>query len=161
MTDRNIRLANPLDLPQVVAIDLEAFSPSNTAEEPEIFTKRMQAFPDGFLVAEFQGQVVGYATSEKWLEEREPIMNEDPLLTHQVDGKIFCITGMAVRQNFQRQGIGSALLARMVAIAYTQHCERIVLETTHAQAFYVRHGFANAHSKLQWGVKLTIMQLDL
>lgn len=156
-----IRLVLGADLLRITEIDHEAFSPYVTAEEPGIFAKRLLTFPEGFIVAEYNGRVVGYGTSERWLTEREPTMNEDPLLTHEPEGKIFCITGMAVRKVFRGQGIGSALLARLVTIAQEMMCEKIVLETTHAQDFYLHHGFRIIRAKVQWEVKLTIMELDL
>lgn len=149
------------DLPKVIEIDHEAFSPYVTTEEPEIFGKRFLAFPDGFIVAEYNGQVVGCGTSERWLTEREPTMNEDPLLTHHAEGKIFCITGMAVRKVFRGQGIGSSLLIRLVSFAREMGCEKIVLETTHAQDFYLRLGFRVVCEKVQWDVKLKIMEFKL
>lgn len=36
-------------------------------------------------------------------------------------------------------------------------CEKIVLETTHAQDFYPHHNFRIVREKVQWKVKLTIM----
>ncbi|OQY99688.1 MAG: hypothetical protein B6D41_01270 [Chloroflexi bacterium UTCFX4] len=72
-----------------------------------MFGKRFLAFPEGFIVAKYNDQVVGYGTSERWLTERESTMNEDPFLTHEPEGKLFCITGMAVRKVFRGQGIGA------------------------------------------------------
>lgn len=105
-----IRLVLGTDLLPITEIDHEAFSPYGTAEEPGIFAKRLLAFPEGFIVAEHNGQIVGYGASERWRTEREPTINEDSLLTHYADGKIFCITSIAVRKVFRGQGIGSALL---------------------------------------------------
>lgn len=157
----DLRQTTESDLPDVIEIDHEAFSPYGTAEEPAIFAKRLLAYPEGFIVAECEGQVVGYGTSERWLTEREPTMNEDPLLTHHLQGKIFCITGMAVLKVFRGQGIGSALLVRLVAVAREMGCEKIILETTHTQDFYFRHGFRVVREKKQWDVKLMIMEFDL
>lgn len=156
-----IRTALESDIPSIVDIDFEAFSPYGTAEEPEIFAKRLAAFPDGFVVAEAQGQIIGYGASERWDQEREPVMNEDPALTHRPQGKIFCVTGMAVRKFCRGQGVGFGLLARLSSIAKEKECEKILLETTHAQDFYLRHGFHIVREKVQWDVKLTIMELNL
>lgn len=156
-----IRLALPADLPQVAAIDYEAFSPYGTAESPDIFSARLSTFPDGFIVLESQGIVLGYGSSEKWLEEREPGLNEDPFDTHHPNGRIFCITAMAVRRAWQRQGLGTALLGQLFTIARRQACGQIVLETTHAQGFYAPHGFQVVRQRQEAGVTLSILRLAL
>lgn len=89
------------DLRQIVEIDHEAFSSYGTVQEQQIFAKRLKAFAEGFIVVEFDDQVIRYGASERWLEEREPAINEDSLLTHHWQGRIFCITGMAARKTFR------------------------------------------------------------
>ena len=92
-----IRQVQENDLPEVASLDYEAFSPYGTAENPETFSLRFKAFPSGFVVLIENGEIAAYGCSEKWLTEREPGLDENPLDTHKPDGRIFCITGMAVR----------------------------------------------------------------
>ena len=87
-----IRPATPEDMPQVIQLDFEAFSPYGTAESPEIIRARQQVFPQGFIVAEKDGRIVGYGSSEKWSAMREPGLDENPYDTHDPNGPIFCIT---------------------------------------------------------------------
>lgn len=156
-----LRPATAADLPQVVAIDDEAFSPYGTAEDAEVFARRLDVFPEGFIVVEDQGVVVGYGCSEKWSSLREPVMNEDPATTHHPAGSVFCITGMAVRRSHRGQGLGLAIAERLVAIAREQGCHGVVLETTRAQGLYERLGFWQAGEREQGGVRLSIMRFDL
>jgi ribosomal protein S18 acetylase RimI-like enzyme len=68
---------------------------------------------------------------------------------------------MSVARDFRRQGIGSAVLRRLLADAKTAGYRKIVLETTstwnEAIAFYQRHGFRSMHV---WGGDM-YFELDL
>ena len=161
MVSSTFRLATPTDLPQVADLDDEAFSPYGTAESPDVFAKRLAVFPEGFIVAEDQGAIVGYGCGEKWLSLREPVIDEDPTTTHHSAGVVFCITGMAVRLSHRGRGLGLAIAQQMVEIARQQGCWQVVLETTHAQGLYERLGFCHAGERVQQGIRLTIMSLDL
>ena len=91
-----IRPATQADLPDIVALDTEAFSPYGTAEDPQVIAARHAVFPEGMLVIEGEQRLIGYGSAEKWLTEREPALNEHPAATHHPTGQIFCITAMAV-----------------------------------------------------------------
>lgn len=55
------------------------------------------------------------------------------------DGRI---SRMAVMANWRRQGVGSALLTKIVAVAQARTCPRIFLHAqTYAMAFYKKFGF--------------------
>lgn len=163
MSDRRItiRLAMSTDLPQACDIDYEAFSPYGTAEPPETIAKRLAVFAEGFIVLEKENILLGYATAEKWIEQREPALDEDPFTTHQPSGRIFCITAMAVRPAFWRQGYGTAILHHLIDIARQHQCQQIILETTHAQSFYEKFGFRISSKRRQADAALVVMQLDL
>jgi GNAT superfamily N-acetyltransferase len=156
-----IRVAQERDIEDIVGIDYEAFSPYGTAEEPHIFTSRLSVFPEGFVVLEKEGNLLGYGSSEKWLSEREPVMNEDPSISHDPLGTVFCITGMAVRNAYQNTGFGSAILERLLLIARQHNCNKVVLETTHAKDFYLNRGFHLAGSRQQMNTSLFVMSLNL
>ncbi|MEW5940435.1 MAG: GNAT family N-acetyltransferase [Chloroflexota bacterium] len=156
-----IRQAQERDLPIVADLDYEGFSPYGTQEKPETFALRLKAFPAGFIVLTEGGEIAAYGCSEKWTTEREPGLDENPLETHKPDGKIFCITGMAVRIEHRGKGYGLAVLNRLIQIARREHCAKIVLETTHAQGLYLKRGFKIARSRLERGVTLDVMALDL
>jgi ribosomal protein S18 acetylase RimI-like enzyme len=156
-----IRLAQPADLPQVADLDNEAFLPYGTAETPETFIARLQAFPAGFVVLEVEGQIAAYGCSEKWLSDQEPGLDQNPLATHQPNGHIFCITGMAVRLAHRGRGYGLAVLDHLIEIARQQGCTKIVLETTHAQGLYRKRNFVLVRSREERGVRLDIMVLEL
>ena len=156
-----IRLANETDLPQICEIDDEAFSPYGTAESPQVIAARLAVFPKGFVFLEKDGVVLGYGSSEKWLHDREPALNEDPSTTHHPSGQVFCITAMAVWRAFWKQGFGSAILYRLITIARQEQCGHVVLETTHARQFYLKRGFHVVQERQQMSVVLYVMQREL
>ncbi|HTX90393.1 MAG TPA: GNAT family N-acetyltransferase [Anaerolineales bacterium] len=156
-----IRQVQETDLPEVADLDSEAFSPYGTVESPDTFALRFQAFPSGFVVLLEDNMIVAYGCSEKWRTEREPGLDENPLDTHQPDGKILCITGMAVRTAQRGKGYGLAVLDHLIQIARQERCSKIVLETTHAQGLYLKRGFKTIQSRNERRVRLDVLALDL
>ena len=156
-----VRNARDQDLPAVVEIDAEAFTPYGTTENPETFQLRLRAFPDGFIILVADNEIAAYGCSEKWLTEREPALDEDPMLTHQLDGRILCITGMAVKKKYQGRGYGVRVLDKFLEIAHGERCQKIVLETTHAQDFFLKRGFKTVQQRTERGVTLDVMALDV
>jgi hypothetical protein len=77
-----------------------------TAEKPETFQLRLTAFPNGFIILVADNEIAAYGCSEKWLTEREPGLDEDPLTTHQPAGRILCITALAVKMKYRGRGYG-------------------------------------------------------
>jgi len=156
-----LRNARDQDILAVVEIDAEAFSAYGTAEKPETFQLRLTAFPHGFIILVADNEIAAYGCSEKWLTEREPGLDEDPMTTHQADGRIFCITAMAVKTNFRERGYGLLILDKLIEIAHREGCRKIVLETTHAQGLFLKRGFKTVQSRTERGVSLDVMSLDI
>src|SRR5215211_9250561 len=105
-----IRNARDQDIPAVVEINSEAFSPYGTTEKPETFQLRLTAFQDGFIILVADNEIAAYGCTEKWLTAREPGLDENPLVTHNLDGRVLCITGMAVKTKFRGRGYGLRIL---------------------------------------------------
>ena len=156
-----IRNAREQDIPAVVEIDTEAFSPYGTAETPETFQGRLRTFPNGFIILVAENEIAGYGCSEKWLTERQPSPDENPLVTHQPDGRIFCITAMAVKKKYQGRGYSLLILDKLMEIAHNEGCRKIVLETTHAQDLYLKRGFKVVRNRTERGISLDVLSLDI
>jgi len=156
-----IRNARDQDIPTVVEIDAEAFSLEGTAEKPETFQLRLKAFPNGFIILVADNEIAAYGCSEKWLVEHEPGLDENPLLTHQPDGRILCITAMAVKSKFRGKGYGLLILDKLMEIAHGEGCRKMVVETTNAQGLYLKRGFKTVQTRTEGGVSLDVMSLDL
>ena len=156
-----VRNARDQDISAVVEIDFEAFSPYGTAEKLETFQHRLTAFPDGFIILIADNEIAAYGCSEKWVNEREPGLDENPLATHQPDGRILCITAMAVKKKYQGRGYGLRILDKLIEIAHREGCKKIVLETTHAQGLYMKRGFTTVKSRTERGISLDVMSFDI
>jgi ribosomal protein S18 acetylase RimI-like enzyme len=156
-----IRNARDQDIFAVAEIDAEAFSGHGTAEKPETFQRRLTAFPDGFVILIAENEIAAYGCSEKWLTEREPSLDENPLVSHRPDGRIFCITAMAVKTKYRGRGYSLLVLDRLIEIAHKEGCRKIVLETTHAQDLYLKRGFKVVQNRTERGISLDVMSLDI
>ena len=156
-----VRNARDQDISVVAEIDAEAFTPYGTAEKPETFQLRLTAFPDGFIILVADNEIAAYGCSEKWLAEREPGLDENPIMTHQPDGRILCITAMAVREKFRGRGHGLRILDKLIEIAHREGCRKIILETTHAQGLFQKRGFKTVQNRTEHGVSLDVISLDI
>lgn len=156
-----VRNAREQDISAVAEIDAEAFSPYGTAEKPETFQLRLTAFPDGFIILVADNEIAAYGCSEKWLTEREPGLDENPLVAHQSDGRILCITAMAVKIKYRNRGYGLLVLDKLIEIAHREGCKKILLETTHAQGLYLKRGFTTVQHRSERGISLDVMSLDI
>jgi ribosomal protein S18 acetylase RimI-like enzyme len=156
-----VRNARDQDIPAVVEIDTEAFAPHGTAEKPETFQLRLTAFPNGFIILVADNEIAAYGCSEKWLTEREPGLDEDPLTTHQPGGRIFCITALAVKMKYRGRGYDLLVLDRLLETAHNEGCRKIVVGTSHAQDLYLQRGFKTVGKRTERGVSLDVMSLDI
>jgi ribosomal protein S18 acetylase RimI-like enzyme len=156
-----VRNARDQDIPAVSEIDAEAFSPYGTTEKSETFQLRLTAFPNGFVILVADNEIAAYGCSEKWLTEREPGLDENPVVTHQPDGRIFCITGMAVKNKYRGRGYSLLILDKLIETAHLEGCKKIVLETTHAQDLYRKRGFKVVQNRTERGISLDVMSLDV
>lgn len=156
-----IRNAREQDIPSVVEIDSEVFAPYGTAERKITFQNRLTAFPNGFVVLVAENEIAGFGCSERWLEEREPGLDENPLITHQPDGRIFCITAMAVKKKFRGRGYSLLLLDKLIETAHLEGCRKVLAETMHDQDLYLKRGFQAVKKRAQSGVSLDVLSLDL
>lgn len=156
-----VRNARDQDIPAVVEIDTEAFASYGTAAQLETFQHRLTAFPNGFVILVAENEVAGYGTSEKWLTEREPGPDENLLTAHQPDGRILCITGLAVRAKFRGRGYSLRILDRLMEIAHNEGCRKIIAETVNAQDLYQQRGFEIVRTRTERGISLDVMSLDI
>jgi ribosomal protein S18 acetylase RimI-like enzyme len=156
-----VRNARDQDIPVVAEIDAEAFSPYGTAEKTETYQLRLTAFQNGFIILVADNEIAAYGCTEKWLDEREPGLDENPLVTHQPDGRILCITSMAVKMEYRGKGYGLRILDKLIEIAHRERCQKIVIETTHAQGFFLKRGFKTVQTRTERGVALDVMSLLL
>ena len=70
---------------------------------------------------------------------------------------------MAVLKSFRSQGVGSAMLDRLIEVAKQSKFERVTLNSQRsAEGFYAEHGFiAQGNEFMDAGIPHIAMQLDL
>ncbi len=156
-----VRNAREQDIPAILEIDQEAFTPYGTSEKMATFQHRLAAFPNGFVILVAENEIAGFGSSEKWLVEREPRLDEDPFTTHQPDGRIFCITALAVKKKFRGRGYSLLMLDKLMETAHLEGCVKVVAETTHAQGLLQKRGFRTVSQRTERGIPLEVMALDL
>ena len=61
-----IRNAKINDIEKILEIEHNSFD-KNICEDKQVFIDRIETFNDGFLVAEYENEIIGYICSEIWL----------------------------------------------------------------------------------------------
>ncbi len=153
-----VRNARDQDIPTVAAIDVEAFP--GTAEKLETFQRRLRAFPEGFPILVAGNEIAGFGCSEKWLAEHEPRPDDNPLASHQPEGRIFCITALAVKTNDRGKGYGLLILDKLIEMARAEGCRKIIVETTE-EGLFLKRGFASVRQRTERGTTVNTMSLEL
>ncbi|PID56341.1 GNAT family N-acetyltransferase [candidate division KSB3 bacterium] len=156
MAALNIRYATLADLDACYEIESACFLPSEAASRAAIET-RITTFPQGFLVAELNGNVVGQLNSGA--TNLDDLTNEEfkQLIGHDPHGKHLVIFSLAVLPGSQRQGIAGRLLRQ-----YLYDAERsgraavLLLCKSPLIGFYQRFDFvdhgksASTHGGYEW-----------
>ncbi len=123
----NIRRETFTDYPAIAQINTLAFGQDNEAQLVERIRHSDRYIPELSLVAEIQGIVVGHI-----LFSYIDLANEQTL-------QVLALAPLAIHPEFQRQGIGSALIKAGLEIAETNK-EAVVIVLGHPE-FYTRFGF--------------------
>lgn len=129
-----VRPATREDGPDLVAIDREGFDPATTPGLPPTDDADPWArhVPDDVLVADVDGQVVGYLT----------LGHPTSLASN---AHVWHVQGLAVCASARRRGIGRALLRAGIAEATARGGRRLTLRVLGtnpgAQALYEAEGF--------------------
>ncbi|MHA2502620.1 MAG: N-acetyltransferase family protein, partial [Candidatus Kariarchaeaceae archaeon] len=109
VTQYNIRQATPEDLPQIITIDQELGGLNPMLEEK---FGELHGHPEGhFLVAEFKGEVVGFAGG---IIRHNEFGEADP---------IGYITHVGLRSDFKSKGMGRMLGDQLIEVM-SEQCER-------------------------------------
>lgn len=155
MSEITIRGASLADLDAVAAVEAACFPPAEAAGR-ETFRVRLQQFPERFFVAQTEGKIVGIvngcASNLPLIEDR--LFHEEG---HEPDGCNQMVFGLAVLPEYQRRGIGAALMQHLIVFARGQGMKSVILTCkAHRIAYYAKLGFENlgvsasAHGGAQW-----------
>ena len=152
-----IRHVLPKDLDECFIVETSGFPPEEAATR-EMIRLRIETFPDGFLVAEFDGKVVGMLNSAA--TNKDDISDEElkQLIGHEPGGKNMVVFALVVLPEFQKRGIARKLMSRFVEEACQRKKGNVLLmckhhlityyeamDFTHAGLSRSTHGGAEGH----------------
>ena len=157
-----IRNVTAADLAAVTALEAACFPPAEAAGE-KAFAYRISVFPERFFVAEKDGEIIGMVNG---CASDLPAI-EDALFEpqgHEPNGKNQMIFGLAVLPEYQRQGIGAALLNHLIDWSRKHGMEQVILTCKEAKLpYYSKFGFENRgiSASCHGGATWVDMVLDL
>src|SRR5512146_2172394 len=146
----------PKDLEDCFLVETSGFPPEEAATR-ETILRRIDTFPQGFLVAEIDGRIVGMLNSCS--TNKEDISDEElkQLIGHDPNGKNMVVFALAVLPVFQKRGIARQLMARCLEEA--RECQKakvLLMCKHHLIAYYESMGFVHAglsrstHGGAEW-----------
>ena len=121
-----IRQADLSDWEAILEIEQLNF-PAVEAASAEIIKNRIELLPDTFLLAELHGQLAGYIVGPA---VQSPYLTDDffsKVSANPPAGGFIAIQRLSVHPDFQRQGVGTLLLAALKETAVQQHRQGISL----------------------------------
>lgn len=152
----SLRNVQSTDLEKILIIENDGFSIEEAATK-EAFMERIQLIPDTFIVAEKEGEILGYING--------PIINQ-PYITDDLFEKIKenpsiggfqSILGLAVSKQARNQGIAKILIKKMEELVEENEREGITLTCKQdLVSFYEKVGFENhgmsesQHGGISW-----------
>ena len=149
---------NDKDIRKAYEIEIAVFS-KEAAATFEAFQMRKHVFGSYFLVAEneLDHQIIGVTNSVK-INNNE--LADDSIkqeTQYAEEGQYLCVLTIAVHPSYQRRGVATELLQRIIEIARKDDLKGIVLMCEeHLISFYEKNGFLYAapstsqHAGIQW-----------
>lgn len=162
-----IRNVNEQDLDRCFEIESVSYSGDEAATKEKIL-KRINAYPEGFIILENDREIIGFINSGATHEV--DLSNEDfkDLICHDVEGKYIVILSVVVHPTYQGKGMASTLMNsfidRMRALGKTSIyliCQTQLID------MYARFGFIDLgisdsdHGGMSWNeMSLSLQELS-
>ena len=131
------------DWEEILAIEQLNF-PAAEAASSEVLKERIEQIPDPFLLAELHGELAGYivgpAVQARYLTD-DLFSNVG---VNPSEGGFIAVQSLSIHPDFQRQGVGTLLLAALKETAVQQNRQGISL-TCHDELipYYEMSGFVH------------------
>lgn len=152
----NIRVVTAEDLNRCYEIETLSYQGDEAASLKKI-AKRIDTYPQGFIVAEVDEEIVGFINSGAC---HEVVLSDEDfkeLIGHDEAGENIVIMSVVVHPDFQRNGYASALMAEFKDTMQRLHKKTIhLICQTHLIEFYRQHEFeyigesVSDHGGLSW-----------
>lgn len=138
-----IRQAKQEEAPLLGEIENLCFPPSEAASAKEVI-RRMEVFPENFLVAELDGKIVGFINGGT---AREPYLPDEmyhDYSLHDPRGDYQTVFGLNVLPEYRRRGIARSLVNAYISLARERRKKGVVLTCKeHLIPFYESAGLQN------------------
>lgn len=153
VTIRQVKLG---DLETSYQVEITCF-PEDEAASKESMQKRLSQFPQGYIVAEIDGKIIGHINSGA--TNKNDISDETlkALIGHDANGKNLVIFSVAVLPDYQKKGIASALLRDYIQKAKSSSHQAIhLICKENLITYYAKFGFedrglsASTHGGAIW-----------
>lgn len=156
MSTENIRQVTEADLDRCFTIETEGYGGDEAASREKIL-KRIQTYPEGFIVLEHEGEVAGFinagATDDVQLSDE----SFKELIGHNPEGKHLVVMSVVVHPEFQGRGFAQNLMREFILRMQQMKKESIYLICQTALIpFYQSFGFVDLgpsesdHGGLSW-----------
>ncbi|MHC4269310.1 MAG: GNAT family N-acetyltransferase [Planctomycetota bacterium] len=155
MVKIKIRHANKYDVDGCYRTESVCYT-SDGATKKKI-RKRIKLFPEGFLIAESEGKIIGLINSAS--TDKEDITDEElkDMVGHSKDGRNMVIFSLAVLPEFQGNGISKQLMSRFIKTSKNLKKEKILLICKSGLVpYYQNYGFLysgkskSKHGGFEW-----------
>lgn len=156
MNEYTVRMVEPEDLTACHTIEANSFPPAEAAWTTSL-DKRISNYPEGFLVCEHRGRIIGQVNSGA--TSKDDIADEafKQLIGHDPEGENIVIFSLSVMPEYRNQGVGSKLLNSFVEQARDLGKSKVMLLCKEELVpYYSRHGFqddgvsASTHGGAEW-----------
>jgi len=156
MSQPVIRNACPTDLDRCFEIETVAYAGDEAASKEKIL-KRIETWPEGFIVLERDGVVEGFINSGAAFEVELSDEAFKELVGHDPEGPHVVIMSVAVHPDAQRQGLAGKLIVEFIARMRSLDKRNIhLICQTELIEMYARYGFEyqgesdSEHGGLSW-----------
>ncbi|MCY7023935.1 MULTISPECIES: GNAT family N-acetyltransferase [Streptococcus] len=138
-----IRQADLGDREEILAIEQLNF-PAEEAASSEVLKDWIEQIPATFLLAELHGQLAGYIVGPAVLERYLTDDLFSKVGANPPEGGFIAVQSLSIHPDFQRQGVGTLLLAALKETAVQQNRQGISL-TCHDELipYYEMNGFVH------------------
>ena len=156
MSELIIRSANVSDLDRCFEIENDAYAGEEAATKEKVL-KRIQTYPEGFIVLENETEIIGFINSGA--THKVELSDEEfkELIGHDPDGKHIVIMSVAIHPNYQGKRFTSLLMRNFInAMQAMGKTEIYLICQTELINMYAKYGFIHLgesdsdHGGLSW-----------
>jgi len=156
MSDLIIRSANVSDLERCFEIENDAYAGEEAATKEKVL-KRIQTYPEGFIVLENEKEIIGFINSGA--THKVELSDEEfkELIGHDPDGKYIVIMSVVIHPNYQGKSFTSLLMKNFInAMQAMGKTEIYLICQTELINMYAKYGFIHLgesdsdHGGLSW-----------